>query len=84
MRKVTARKSVSELIKSSSINKTKKWLDTLGSEDKEYVTKVAIAASKSAFISIYSLARAVKEELGATVHHETIARTLKELMNGKA
>ena len=58
----------------------KKWTEQLNSDDTTYVSMVLAAMKRTPGASPYIVARNLKKELGLDVSADTIAKTLKKLI----
>ena len=61
-----------------------RWIDRLQPDDRDYISEVADEAKKQPEAAINTLAYALIVELDLSVSTTTVARTLRELINGKA
>ena len=57
------------------------WWDTLSDSDRDYVLGVVTAMHDNPSAAPYVVAKQLKQELQLARHPESIARTLKEMLN---
>lgn len=76
------RKAPSQLV-SESISRTgpRKWFDRMSAEDQAYIREVAAAMRRNPNAAVYTVAKALKRELGIDRNEQAIVATLKELIN---
>jgi hypothetical protein len=77
-----ARKTAAELVKLAipKVQTKQKWTELLSDDDTAYVCNIVTVMKRTPGAAPYVVARALKEELNLNVRHETIARTLKDLI----
>jgi hypothetical protein len=72
-----------ELIeKSSSVVRSRGWIDELTDDEREYVMEVIVLASERNGVNVSSLARNLVRELGVKRSVITVRATLVELIDG--
>ncbi|HDZ38272.1 MAG TPA: hypothetical protein ENH62_08315 [Marinobacter sp.] len=80
MTKKKTRRSASDIVKGSMQSKWK-WFDRLSKEDLNYIQDIAHQLRLQPGASISVVARKLREELDLSVHENSVARKLKELVN---
>lgn len=76
------RKLAAQLVaeSSSTSSRGKKWVDQLSTIDRPYIGAVVSEIRKTPGVALYVVAKKLKDELCLSVSHDTIARTLKEML----
>ena len=76
------RKSAAMLVGDSVVQPRATWFSKLGPIDRTYVREVVAEMKTIPDVAPYLVAGAIKAELSLPTSHNTIAITLKEMMNG--
>lgn len=70
---------------SSTSSRGKKWMEQISLDDQKYLADVILEIMKTPGVALYVVAKKLKDELCLSVSHDTIAKTLKEVIaNGKS
>jgi len=78
---MSKRRSASMLVANSVPTPKGTWFDKLCSVDRTYVQDIVTEMKATVDVAPYLVAEAVRVELSLSTSKDTIARTLKELMN---